>query len=88
MGNGGQRIRWTSPLATVPQVAEFSNYLFTVKYLKPATLTDYRTAIADALGSKGELLSKSLKLNGLIASFVRDKPKPKRSLLGTFAWSF
>ena len=45
---------------TVPQVAEFLNYLFTVKNLKPATITGYRTAIADALGSQGELISKSL----------------------------
>ena len=66
--------------ATVPQVAEFLNYLFTVKYLKPATITGYRTAIADALGSQGELISKSLELNRLIASFTRDRPKPNRSI--------
>ena len=52
MGNGAHRI--TS--APVPQVAEFLNYLFTVKNLKPATITGYRTAIADALGSQGELI--------------------------------
>ena len=63
---------------TVPQVAEFLNYLFTVKNLKPATITGYRTAIADALGSQGELISKSLELNRLIASFTRDRPKPNR----------
>ena len=65
---------------TVPQVAEFLNYLFTVKNLKPATITGYRTAIADALGSQGELISKSLELNRLIASFTRDRPKPYRSI--------
>ena len=65
---------------TVPQVAEFLNYLFTVKNLKPATITGYRTAIADALGSQGELISKSLELNRLIASFTRDRPKPNRSI--------
>ena len=65
---------------TVPQVAEFLNYLFTVKNLKPATITGYRTAIADALGSQGEFISKSLELNGLIASFTRDRPKPNRSI--------
>ena len=64
----------------VPQVAEFLNYLFTVKNLKPATITDYRTAIADALGSQGEFISKSLELNRLIASFTRDRPKPNRSI--------
>ena len=66
--------------ATVPQVAEFLNYLFTVKNLKPATITGYRTAIADALGSQGELISKTLELNRLIASFTRDRPKPSRSI--------
>ena len=65
---------------TVPQVAEFLNYLFTVKNLKPATITGYRTAIADALGSQGELISKSLELNRLIASFTRDRLKPNRSI--------
>ena len=44
---------------TVSQVAEFLNYLFTVKNLKPATITGYRTAIADALDSQVELISKS-----------------------------
>ena len=78
--------QWCSPnkvditSTTVPQVAEFLNYLFTVKNLKPATLTGYRTAIADALGSQGELISKSLELNRLIASFTRDRPKPNRSI--------
>ena len=66
--------------ATVPQVAEFLKYLFTVKSLKPATITGYRTAISDALGSQGELISKSLELNRLIASFTRDRPKPNRSI--------
>ena len=64
----------------VTQVAEFLNYLFTVKNLKPATITGYRTAIADALGSQGEFISKSLELNRLIASFTRDRPKPNRSI--------
>ena len=68
----------TSP--TDPQVAEFLNYLFTVKNLKPATISGNRTAIADALGSQGELISKSLELNRLIASFTRDRPKPNRSI--------
>ena len=66
--------------ATFPQVAEFLNYLFTVKNLKPVTITGYRTAIADALGSQDELISKSLEVNRLIASFTRDGPKPNRSI--------
>ena len=65
---------------TVVQVAEFLNYLFTVKDLKLATITGYRRAIADALGSQGELVSKSLELNRLIASFTWDRPKPNRSI--------
>ena len=66
--------------ATVSQVAEILNYLFTVKNLKPATISRYRTAIADALGSQGELISKSLELNRLIASFTRDRPERNRSI--------
>ena len=66
--------------AAVPQAAEFLNYLFTVTNLKPATITGYKTAIAEALGSQGELISKSLELNRLIASFTRDRPKPNRSI--------
>ena len=65
---------------TVPQVAEFLNYLFTVKNITPATITGYRTAIADALGSQGKLISKSLELSRLIVSFTRDRPKPNRSI--------
>ena len=65
---------------TFPQVAEFLNYLFTAENLKPAIITGYRTAIADALGSQGELISKSLELDRLIASFTRDRPKPNRSI--------
>ena len=43
--------------ATVSQVAEFLNYLFTVKDIKLATNNGYTTTIADALGSQGELIS-------------------------------
>ena len=67
-------------LSTVQQVAEFLNYLFTVKNLKPATISGYRTAIADSLGSEGESISKSSELNRLIASFARDRPKPNSSI--------
>ena len=65
--------------ATVPQVAEFLNYLFAVQNLKPSTITGYSAAIADVLGSQGELIQ-SLELNRLITSFTRDKPKPNRSI--------
>ena len=48
--------------------------------LKPATISGYRTAIADALGSKGETISKSLELNRLLSSFARDRPRPNKSI--------
>ena len=79
-GQWGSQNKMDITSATVPQVAGFLNYLFTVKSLKPATITGYRTAIADALGSQGELISKSLKLNRFIASFTRDRRKPNRSI--------
>ena len=64
---------------TVPQVAEFLNYLFTVKNLKSATITGYRTAITHL---------KSLELNRLIASFTRDRPNQTGPYLhGTSPWS-
>ena len=44
------------------------------------TIAGYRTAIADGLGLKGEDVSKSLKLNRLLASFYRDKPVANRSI--------
>ena len=66
--------------ATIPNVAEFLNYLFTEKTLKPATISGYRTAIADGLGVSGQAISKSSELNRLIASFFRDKPKPNKSI--------
>ena len=66
--------------ATIPNVAQFLNYLFSEKNLNPATITGYRTAIADGLGLAGQAISKSLELNRLIASFYRDKPKPNKSI--------
>ena len=66
--------------ATIPQEAEFLNYLFTIKNLKPATITGYRTVIADSLGSQGEVISKSLELNRLIASFTRHGRNQNRSI--------
>ena len=65
---------------TISKIADFLNYLFTVKNLKPATIAGYRTAIADHLGHFGEEVSKSLDLNRLIASFYRDKPTANRGI--------
>ena len=65
---------------TISKIADFLNYLFTVKNLKPATIAGYRTAIADHLGHFGQEVSKSLDLNRLIASFYRDKPTANRGI--------
>ena len=65
---------------TIPNIANFLNYLFKEKALKPSTISGYRTAIADGLGLKGEDVSKSLELNRLLSSFYRDKPVVNRSI--------
>ena len=65
---------------TIPDVANFLNYLFKEKNLKPSTITGYSTAIVDGLGMKCEEFSKSLELNRLLASFYRDKPVANRSV--------
>ena len=65
---------------TIPDIANFLNYLFKEKGLKPSTIAGYRTAIADGLGFKGEDVSKSLELNRLLSSFYRDKPVTNRSI--------
>ena len=65
---------------SVPQVANFLHYLFEIKKLKPTTISGYRSAIADGLGSKGDDISKSRDLNRLLASFERDRPRTNRSI--------
>ena len=60
--------------STIPDVANFLNYLFKEKNRKQSTIAGYRTPIADGLGLKGEQFSKSLELNRLLASFYKDKP--------------
>ena len=65
---------------TIPDKANFLNYLFKEKNLKPSTIAGYRTAIADGLGLKGEEVFKSLELNRLLASFYRPKPVANRSI--------
>ena len=65
---------------SIPQVADFLLYLFESKKLKPATIAGYRTAIADGLGSSGDLISTSRDLNRLISSFYRDQPRINRSI--------
>ena len=66
--------------STIPDVANFLNYLFKEKNLKPSTISGNRTAIADGLGLEHKEVSKSLELNGLLASFYRDKPVANRSI--------
>ena len=65
---------------SIPQIAEFLNYLFKDKNLKPSTVSGYRTAISDGLGEVGSMVSKSIELNRLLSSFHRDKPKINRSI--------
>ena len=65
---------------TIPQIADFFNHLFTDKNLKPRTIAGYRTSVADGLGSAGQMVSQSLELNRLIASFHRDRPSANRSI--------
>ena len=62
------------------QIADFFNHLFTDKNLKPRTITGYRTSVADGLGSAGQMVSQSLDLNRLIASFHRDRPSANRAI--------
>ena len=75
-----QQSQVVSSEPTISKIADFLNYLFTVKNLKPATIAGYRTAIADHLGHFGQEVSKSLDLNRLIASFYRDKPTANRGI--------
>ena len=65
---------------TIPQIADFLNHLFTDKNLKPRTIAGYRTSVADGLGSTGQMVSQSVDLNRLIASFHRDRPSANRSI--------
>ena len=61
-------------------MADYFTYLFSGKNLKPTTIADYRTAIADHLGAAGIEISHSFELNRLIASFHRDRPIKGRSI--------
>ena len=65
---------------TIPQIADFLNHLFTDRNLKPRTIAGYRTSVADGLGSAGQMVSQSLDLNRLIASFHRDRSSANRSI--------
>ena len=72
------QVDFTKP--SIPQVADFFNHLFTDKNLKPRTIAGYRISVADGLGSAGQMVSQSLDLNRLIASFHRDRPSANRSI--------
>ena len=65
---------------TIPQIADFFNHLFTDKNLKPRTIAGCRTSVADGLGSAGQMVSLSLDLNHLIASFHRDRLSANRAI--------
>ena len=72
---------------TIPQIADFFNHLFTDKNLKPRTIAGYRTSVADGLGSAGQMVSQSLDLNLLIASFHGDRPSANR-YIPICLWSY
>ena len=57
---------------SLSSIADFLEYLFTDKRLKPTTIAGYRTAIAGHSGSDFDI-SKNLELNRLLASFHRDR---------------
>ena len=46
----------------------------------PSTIDDYRTAIVDSLGAARPHISQSSKLNRLVTSYPRDRPKSSRNL--------
>ena len=58
--------------SSLSSIADFFTYLFTDKNLKPTTISGYRIAIADHLGSDFDI-SKNLELKRLLASFHRDR---------------
>ena len=48
--------------------------------MKTRTIAGYRTSVADGLGSAGQMVSQSVDLNRLIASFHRDRPSANRAI--------
>ena len=75
-----QQNKVVSSEPTISNTADYFNYLFTIKNLKPATIAGYRMAIADQLLLFGQEVSKSLDLNRLIVSFYRDKCTANRGI--------
>ena len=79
----------------IPNLADFFNHRFTDKNLKPRTIAGYRISVADGLGSAGQMVSQSLDLNHLLASFHRDRPSANRAfpnwdlslVLLSFTWT-
>ena len=69
-----------STKSSVSQIADFLLFLFEQKSLSPSTVSGYRTAIADRLGSGSDKISKSRDLNRLLASFHRDRPRIGKSI--------
>ena len=65
---------------SLSSIADFFNYLFNEKNLKPTTIAGYRTAIADHLGPAGIEINHSFELNRLISSFHRDRPVKDRCI--------
>ena len=65
---------------SVEQIAEFLLHLFQEKKLQPSTIDGYRSAIADKVGNLTVNISRNEKLNRLLDSFHRDRPKGRRGV--------
>ena len=72
----------TNPLkTTTPMIAEFLNYLFTVKKFSPGTIEGYKTAIAEFLKfhSDKDFNHNSILIR-LIRSFKSERPRPSNQI--------
>ena len=65
---------------TIPQLADFSVFLFQVKHLNPQTIKGYRSAISSTMSSCGSRteLSYSQELSSLIRSFQLVRPLQRK----------
>ena len=72
-------MRWSSPMLLFPK-SQTSMYLYNDKQLKPSTITGFRSAIADGLGSSGDSISKSREISRLITTFYRDRLRTGRAI--------
>ena len=64
----------------VKSVADILMYLFQDRKLKPSTIDDHRSVIADKLGNSPFNISKDENVTRLLDSFHRDRPKGRRGI--------